>query len=92
MYNIVIKDVIEKHQDNIAFVIGNGINQRYFNDVKSWMGLLESLWNKYNVNGNVGDEWTKFIDSNTGKLNGITITELFDLIEMNCCFSGNFKC
>lgn len=41
-----IKNILST--EDIAFVIGNGINQRCFNDAKSWMGLLESLWNKYN--------------------------------------------
>ena len=81
-----IKGIIEDNKDDLAFVIGNGINQRFFSDVKSWMRLLESLWNKYNANGNSKVNWSTFIDPITGQLKGITITELFDLIEMNCYY------
>lgn len=81
-----IKEIIDDNKDGLAFVIGNGINQRFFSDVKSWMKLLESLWNKYNANSNSTVNWSTFIDSKTGQLKGITITELFDLIEMNCYY------
>ena len=77
-----IKDILSSN--DVAFVIGNGINQHFFRDVKSWQGLLESLWIRYCQNTSPDNNWEKFVDSKTNKLKGITITELFDLIEMNC--------
>ena len=78
----MIKDILSSN--DVAFVIGNGINQHFFSDVKSWQKLLESLWIRYCQNTSSGNDWEKFVDSETRKLKGITITELFDLIEMNC--------
>lgn len=70
-------------QNDVAFVIGNGINQRFFNDVKSWIELLKSLWIKFNQNDPNGKLLDNFIDGNTNTLNGLSNTELFDLIELN---------
>lgn len=84
-----IRKIIEENKDKLAFVIGNGVNQKFFSDVKSWMKLLESLWVKFNSNSNSGNGWSKFIDPETGKLKGITTTELFDLIEINCYYQAS---
>lgn len=79
--NNMIKDILSSN--DVAFVIGNGINQHFFSDVKSWQKLLESLWIRYCQNTSSGNDWERFVDSKTGYLRGITPTELFDLIEMN---------
>lgn len=76
-----IKDIISTEE--LAFVIGNGINLRFFSNVKSWNKLLESLWDKYCKHNSCGTVWNDFIDSGTGEFRGLTTTELFDLIEMN---------
>lgn len=52
-----IKDILKN--EDVAFVIGNGINRRFFSDVKSWMELLESLWEKYGTNAS--NDWNSFI-------------------------------
>jgi len=75
-----IKDILKN--EDVAFVIGNGINRRFFSDVKSWMELLESLWEKYGTNAS--NDWNSFYNNDEKKLEGITLTELFDLIEMKC--------
>lgn len=77
-----IKNILSNN--DVAFVIGNGINQHFFNDVKSWIDLLKSLWSNYCENNSIDSSWESFVDSKTGHLKGITPTELFDLIEMNC--------
>ena len=81
--NSYLKDIIN-NQGDIAFVIGNGVNLRFFSDVKSWMKLLELLWNKYCIEDPSVNNWKQFVDSGTGKLRGITQTELFDFIELSC--------
>ena len=82
-----IKEIIDQNRNNIAFVIGNGVNRRFLSDVKSWMELLESLWNKYGSRLPKNYEWEEFLDTdednNAKGLKGITLTEIFDLIELN---------
>lgn len=58
---------------NIAFVIGNGINMHFFyKKIPLWGELINMLWVKY------------FGKSIKGA-NGISLTELYDLLEFRYC-------
>jgi len=72
-----IKKVLESHRDNLAFVIGNGIN-RYFSpdNCLSWERLIKDLYVQY-----VGTNDIPNKENNENEL-AVTFTELFDLIEL----------
>lgn len=63
--------VIKDNKDNIAFVIGNGIN-RYSGNEKylSWLDLLRGLWKKTTE--------SDYPDS----IEGLSYTEFFDVLEI----------
>lgn len=75
-----VKDVLKSNRENIAFIIGNGIN-RYPNDLKvlSWDSLLLDLWYK------VSNE--KLIK----RPNGISTTEFFDVLDLENKLDVNLK-
>lgn len=66
-----IKDIISRNQQDIAFVIGNGIN-RYPNNPNalSWDDLLIQLWEKVSL------------QTLTRRPNGISLTEFYDILEL----------
>jgi hypothetical protein len=66
-----IKNIIDKNKENIAFLIGNGIN-RYANERKnlSWEDLLKRLWN----------EITNKPMPNIPE--GISLTEFYDVLDI----------
>lgn len=66
-----IKQIISKNQDDLAFVIGNGIN-RYPNNPNalSWDDLLIQLWDKVSF------------QTLTRRPNGISLTEFYDILEL----------
>lgn len=66
-----IKRIIEKNRDDIAFVVGNGIN-RYPNNPNSlsWNDLLIQLWSKVSL------------QTLTSIPNGISFTEFYDILEL----------
>lgn len=73
-----LRQIINERSSNVAFVIGNGINR--FNEEKrrsSWDELLYSLWKKYS--GNNLSEIPK----------GISLTEFYDLLEMEASTKNN---
>lgn len=72
-----IKELIEKNRGNIAFLIGNGIHYQYKDNDKTWKDLLNELWHEY-----VGNE----IDIPEG----ISLTEFYDVIELNYYKSSSF--
>jgi hypothetical protein len=67
-----IKEIIDKNKNNIAFVIGNGIN-RYPNNPNelSWDDLLIQLWDKVSF------------QTLTKRPNGISLPEFYDIVELN---------
>lgn len=69
-----LKTIISKNKDNIAFIVGNGIN-RYPNNPKalSWDDLLIKLWDKFSFT----------TISEVPK--GISITEFYDLLDIESC-------
>jgi len=42
-----VKRIISENSENIAFLIGNGINIHYNENNLSWKKLLLELWDKY---------------------------------------------
>lgn len=65
-----ISNIIRENQDNIAFIIGNGIHYQYKDCSITWEELLKDLWKS-----NVGDEHNI--------PDGISLTEFYDILELN---------
>ena len=68
--SIDIEQIIRENQNNIAFIIGNGIHYQYRDCSISWEELLKDLWKVY-----VGGE------RNIPK--GTSFTEFYDILELN---------
>lgn len=77
MYTTVqIKEIIRNNSNNIAFIIGNGINlQFYKNNIFSWDKMLEELSNTY-------------LKDAPESIKDFSLTELYDLIELEA-IKGN---
>ncbi len=75
-----IKQIIKSNQDDIAFVIGNGIN-RYPNNPNalSWDDLLIQLWDKVSL------------QTLTKRPNGISLTEFYDILELENTLETNLQ-
>lgn len=69
---MTIKKIIESNRNEIAFIVGNGIN-RYPNNPKaiSWESLLLTLWEKFADN------------PNSILPKGVSLTEFYDLLDIN---------
>lgn len=66
-----IRNIIRNNRKNIAFVIGNGINQRFFKgQIPLWSQLIKSLSEN-------------FLSKGLDAPDDISFTELFDLIELS---------
>jgi len=66
------KQIIEQHIENIAFVVGNGINRYGLQEGNSsWDQLLLELW------GKVVGEYKNNVPM------GISLTEFYDILELN---------
>lgn len=66
----LIREIIYKNRNDIAFVIGNGINRHFFGSkIKSWNELIENLTNI-------------FLSEAPPNTEDFSLTELFDLIEL----------
>lgn len=68
---MTFKTIIEQNSEDIAFIVGNGIN-RYPNNPKaiSWDALLMKLWQQFSP-----DEFKEIPK-------GVTITEFYDLLDL----------
>ena len=64
-----VKDIIESTND-IAFMIGNGINRYFGNNAISWENLLLDLWNENNGN----------TQQQTSIPRGVSFTEFYDAL------------
>lgn len=60
--------ILKQNEDNVAFVVGNGIH-RYFKSAISWEELMEKLWGISS-------------DTKNNIPNNIPNTELYDIIEL----------
>ena len=74
-----IKQIFTRYSNDIAFLIGNGINLYYRNDNLSWKYLLLYLWGKYS-----SDKQTIIPD-------GISFTEFYDALEIQNAEKANFS-
>ena len=73
---VQIKEIIRNNSNNIAFIIGNGINlQFYKNNIFSWDKMLEELSNTY-------------LKDAPESIKDFSLTELYDLIELEA-IKGN---
>lgn len=73
---VQIKEIIRNNSNNIAFIIGNGINlQFYKNNIFSWDKMLEELSNTY-------------LKDAPDSIKDFSLTELYDLIELEA-IKGN---
>jgi hypothetical protein len=70
-----IKRIFANHSNDIAFLMGNGINLHYKNDNLPWNKLLLELWDEYSI------------DKRTSIPDGISFTEFYDALEIQN--SGN---
>jgi len=73
-----VHQLLNSHSNDIALIIGNGINRYSKNrNIESWEGLLEELARKYNFLPNTP------ADANfTDLIKGISLTEFFDVLDM----------
>ncbi len=79
MNSIEIKEIIFKDPNDLAFLIGNGINLYYKSGNLSWKELLLDLWSRYSRNPqlNIPD--------------GISFTEFYDALELSSFNKDNFS-
>jgi hypothetical protein len=73
-----IKDILSRNSDDIAFVIGNGINLHFNKSSSSWKDLLLDLWSKYSF------------DTQSTIPSGISFTEFYDALEIQNYSKKNF--
>lgn len=75
-----VKNILRSNRENIAFIIGNGIN-RYPNNPNalSWDDLLLNLWFKVSK------------ETLLERPNGISTTEFFDVLELENRIDINLK-
>ncbi|WP_321992530.1 SIR2 family protein [Marispirochaeta aestuarii] len=64
-----VKRIVDNRENDLAFIIGNGIN-RYYGTSKSWEDILLELWKKFSYN-TLGF-----------RPNGISLTEIYDLLDL----------
>jgi hypothetical protein len=82
MYNS-LEDILINRHENLALIIGNGVNRVGINSNASWEDLLIELWNKYQKR-----DWLEKLEDNTEDyreifFQGITLTEFYDLLELS---------
>jgi len=73
-----VKGIFRKYSNDIAFLIGNGINLHYGNDSISWKELLLGLWDNYSF------------DTQTTIPEGVSFTEFYDALEIQNVEKNNF--
>lgn len=74
-----VKDIFQKHSNDIAFLIGNGINLHYRNESISWKDLLLNLWDAHSF------------DTQTIIPSGISFTEFYDALEIQNVGNNNLS-
>ena len=68
-----VKRIIFDNRNDIAFIIGNGLNLYGCDQVVSWKDLLKKIGDK---------EFEDFIEDDNGKMkDGISYTEILDALE-----------
>ncbi len=79
MTNQEVKETFERNRNDIAFLLGNGINIHFGNDGISWKDLLLDLWKDHSFN-------TQSIIPE-----GVTFTEFYDALEIQNVSIHNFS-
>ncbi|MDA9773689.1 SIR2 family protein [Saprospiraceae bacterium] len=74
-----VKRLLERNSNDLAFVLGNGINLHYRNDGISWKDLLLDLWKNHS---------TRPLSSIPA---GISFTEFYDALEIENAANRNFS-
>lgn len=74
-----IKQIFSQYPNDIAFLIGNGINLHYKNDHLSWKDLLLDLWDNHSF------------DTQLSIPDGISFTEFYDALEIQNASTKNFS-
>ncbi len=70
MTPIEIKNIIDSNQNDMSFLLGNGINKHFNSSVSSWDDLLLKLWNE------------KSKSTRTSIPGGISFTEFYDVLNV----------
>jgi len=66
------QQIINKNENNVALIIGNGINQyEHSNGNQSWKKLLLNLWNKFRTN------------PKSRVPEGLSLCEFYDILELS---------
>lgn len=65
-----IREIISDNRENIAFLIGNGIHYQFKDCELSWEDLIKQLWRKY-------------VDDRDHLFGEMSLTEIYDVIEIN---------
>lgn len=65
-----IRKIISDNRDNLAFLIGNGIHYQFKDCELSWDNLIKQLWRKY-------------VDDRDCLIGDMSLTEIYDIIEIN---------
>lgn len=65
-----IRKIISDNKNNIAFLIGNGIHYQFKDCELSWNDLIKQLWRKY-------------VDDRDRLIGDMSLTEIYDVIEIN---------
>ena len=73
------QSILEEHKDDLAFIIGNGINLYYKNEGISWNDLLLELWEE------------KSLETTNQIPEGISFTEFYDALEIQNAAITNFS-
>ena len=66
----LIRNIISNNNDNIAFLIGNGIHYQFKDCELPWDELLKKLWREY-------------VDDRDALLGDMSLTEIYDIVEMS---------
>ena len=74
-----INSIFSRHKNDLAFILGNGINLHYNKDNVSWTDLLLDLWDAHSFN-------TQSVIPS-----GITLTEFYDVLEIQNYARENFS-
>jgi len=74
-----INSIFSRHKNDLAFILGNGINLHYNKDNVSWTDLLLDLWDAHSFN-------TQSVIPS-----GITLTEFYDILEIQNYARENFS-
>ena len=74
-----IKSIFSRNKNDLAFILGNGINYHYNKSNVSWTDLLLDLWGEYSFN------------TQSTIPEGISFTEFYDALEIQNYAESNFS-